>query len=219
MKTAIIVPVWKRPEVTKLCFENLAKTGLSVFIASDEQWVFEEVKKYGFTIISTPNDYLGRKKNELLKVTLLDCFEWDQVMEIGSDNLIDLSKLDEYLSLGLDHYGTSSIYFADPKNKRAKYYNAPRKIWGAGRVMSRKAVENSFPLWDDKGKIYLDSQANAKLESKGYKYSVVQEPICVDIKTEVNIHPYTRFGGVDVKYKDLSEKFPELKTLTKMEIK
>lgn len=211
MKTAIIVPVWKRPEVTRVCFENLSKTGCGVFVAYSEHWVADLLVEYGFKGFYIENNPLGKKKNNLLKRSLEH--EWDQVMEMGSDNLVDLTKLDEYLSLGLDHYGTSSIYFADPKKKRAKYYNAPRKIWGAGRVMSRKAVEDSFPLWDDKGTIYLDAQANAKLESKGYKYSVVKEPLCVDIKTETNIHPYSRFDGVNVKYSSVIERFPELKAL------
>lgn len=210
MKTAIIIPVWKRPKVTSLCFENIAKTGFDVFVGTNEQWAFDLCKKYGFTTVWVENDYLGRKKNSMLDVALLDNFEWDQLMELGSDNLVNLDILDEYLSIDSEHYGPSCLYFADPKNKRAKYYNTPRKIWGAGRVVSRQAVEKAVPLWDDKGQIYLDAQANEALSKAGYPYSVAKIPLCVDIKTEVNIHSYRRFNGVSVDYEKITETFAEL---------
>lgn len=211
MEVAVIVPVWKRPEITRVCFENLKKTGLRVICAVSEDWAMCMCQEYGFDYVYTENSPLGRKKNKLMEYALT--FEWDKVMEFGSDNLCDLSKLKDYLSIPSDHYAVNSIYFV--QDGKAKYYNVNNKIWGAMRVMSREAVEKSVPLWDDKANQYLDSNANRALDMKGYKYSVVNTPMLVDIKSEVNIWPYERFSGKPVNYDKLCEKFPELRLLTK----
>lgn len=215
MKTAIIVPVWKRPEITRVCFENLAKTGLQVFTAVSEKWALEMSNRYGFKPTTIDNDYLGRKKNALIKKALT--YEWDQLMESGSDNLFDLETLDEYLSIEADHYGVDCNYFYHPETGRAKYFKigGEKRIWGAGRVISRKAVEASVPLWDDKGTIYLDAQANTALRNKGYDFSVVSTPLFVDIKSEENLHSYDRFEGKPVKESFIRSKFPELENLSK----
>lgn len=215
-KTAIITPVWKRPEITKLCFENLAKTGCEVFIATSEEWVVDYVRGngYDFTIVWTENDYLGRKKNELLRVALLDQFEWDQLLEVGSDNLLDLEKLDEYLSVPAPHYGTNCQYMYDTNNGKAKFVKVLNgRMWGTGRVVSREAVEAAFPLWDDTANEYLDAQANGALDKAGYGYSVVEHPIFTALKSDVNIHSYGRFDGKPVNVEKLKEKFPELAQL------
>lgn len=213
MKTAIIVPVWKRPEITRVCFENLAKTGCDIFACVSNWEDYYLACEYAQFIRFFPNEPLGRKKNELLHWALRE--PWDQLMESGSDNLFDLETLDEYLSIEADHYGVDCNYFYHPETGRAKYFKmgGEKRIWGAGRVISRKAVEASVPLWDDKGTIYLDAQANTALRNKGYDFSVVSNPIFVDIKSEENLHSYDRFEGKPVTESFLKSKFPELNKL------
>lgn len=209
MEVVVIVPVWKRPEITRISFTNLKKTGLKVICAVSEDWAEDMCDEFGFEYVRTENQPLGRKKNKLMEYALT--FEWDKVMEFGSDNLLDLKKLDNYLSIPAEHYAVSCIYFV--QDGKAKYYDAHNKIWGALRVMSRQAVEQSLPLWDDKANRYLDSNANRALDENGYKYSVVRTPMLVDIKSEVNIWPYERFAGKAVDYDKLCERFPELRLL------
>lgn len=209
MTTAIITPVWRRPEITKLCFENLAKTGCEVFIATSEDWAKELASKHGFCWVDIPNNHLGEKKNDLLNTALE--FQWDQLLEVGSDNLLDLSKLDEYLSIPAPHYGTNCQYMYDTKTGKAKFVKVLNgRMWGTGRVVSREAVEAAFPLWDDTANEYLDAQANASLDEAGYPYSVAQHPIFTALKSDVNIHSYDRFGGKPVNVEKLEGKFPEL---------
>lgn len=213
MTTAIILPVWKRPEITELCFENLAKTGCKVFVATSEDWAYDLSNEYGFTTVNTDNKPLGRKKNILLNVALSE--EWDQLLEIGSDNLLDLTNLNQYLSIPNDHYGVNCSYMVHPASGRAKFFKIGglKRIWGAGRVISREAVEKAFPLWDDTSNEYLDAQANNALQKAGYEFSVVQKPMFVGIKSDVNIHSYDRFGGKPVTMDFMLGKFPELESL------
>lgn len=209
MTTAIIIPVWKRPEITNLCFENLVKTDCLVFAGVSEEWAATLCQKHKFQYLDIVNDYLGRKKNILLEYALQ--WKWDQLLEVGSDNLLDLSKLEEYLSIPPPHYGTNCQYMYDTNIGKAKFVKVGNgKMWGTGRVIAREAVEAAFPLWDDTSNKYLDAQANTALDKAGYKYSVVQHPIFCGMKSDVNIHPYSRFDGKPVKVEKLKEKFPEL---------
>lgn len=213
METAVIIPVWKRPAITKTCFENLAKTDLKVYCGTSEDWCFRLCDKYGFTAIDVQNRPFGHKKNKTIYEACRG--SWDQIMELGTDNLLDLSQLDEYLSHGYDFYGKQSCYITEPSSSRAKIfgYDVHRTL-GAGRVLSRKAVETTFPLWDMEQRKGMDTTARNRLKNNGFKETIIEgDPITAGMKSEVNINHYDDIGGEPVKYDSVAERFPELKSI------
>ena len=68
-KLAVIVPYWKRPEITKLCFEWLSnqseRLDFDVYVSGDNK----EIVPGNFTFVEAKNYPLGSKLNTMLKKT------------------------------------------------------------------------------------------------------------------------------------------------------
>jgi len=85
-KLAVIVPFYKRKELTKLCFKELLrqknKFGFDVYVCGDN----EEIIPNEFKNVMCNNIPLGNKLNTLLKSTQIG--NYDGVLIVGSDDFI-----------------------------------------------------------------------------------------------------------------------------------
>jgi hypothetical protein len=150
-KILFFLAVWKRPEITELCFMGLQRlmkhTGARTMAVISEKSMIPLCKKYGIDFIEHENEPLGRKKNAGLTAAMK--MDFDYLIELGSDDLILDTLFEYYLPLmrsGEDFFGSNKILFVDATSGETRSYTAHESEygygWGLGRCMSRKMIES-----------------------------------------------------------------------------
>jgi hypothetical protein len=139
IKLLFFLAVWKRPEITEICFmglNRLKKSGkfeVQFLAVISEESMIPLCEKYGVEWVMHENLPLGRKKNFGLREALKRDF--DYLVELGSDDLIK----DELLELYRPHFekrvsmiGMTSFAFIDSKTGRSKLYKVfiKSELWG-----------------------------------------------------------------------------------------
>lgn len=141
-KILAFVAVWKRPEITERCFKGIKELGLPIFAVVSEDWAEELCKKYKADYIRTPNTPLGKKFNTGLEAALKKDF--DYLMTFNSDTLINPELLQVYkyhMEQNTGLIGVDKVYFV--QDGKAKHVDYQLQIIGAGRMISREALEVS----------------------------------------------------------------------------
>ena len=172
------------------------------------------------------NSFLGHKLNEGIRFA--KHFDYDYIMNFGSDNLIHPDLVDlyfPYMQNRVPFIGISSLYFYKKEEKPLffSYYNAPYLV-GAGRIIHKNAVSDVFinlgTLYDYQVKRGMDTHSAKKLIACGYQpYSLYngEFPYIVDIKSEVNINSFekisqsARVTEVNSNIMNLEDIYPVLK--------
>lgn len=103
-------------------------------------------KKYGIEFTEAENQPLGRKKNAGLNAAMK--FDFDYLIELGSDDLILNSVFDYYLphmKAGEPLFGSNRMLFVDGTTGECRAYQSQESQyghgWGLGRAMSRKMLQ------------------------------------------------------------------------------
>ncbi len=156
MKIRILVTVWKRPEITKLCLQGICRLQKykpdwniePLFIVS-EDWAEEWCDKEKLDHCWVENDPLGRKMNLGLEAAME--LDFTHLMFFNSDTIIDNKLLDIYEPylegkekafgepIGL--FGIDKVHFIDREKSRAKLVDYNFTLCGAGKVISRTFIE------------------------------------------------------------------------------
>ena len=143
-KILILIPVWKRPEITEICFSGLdrirkhrANIEILAVISENEYKARCDTHEIEYTFFE--NQPLGAKKNHGLKVALDK--DWDYLIELNSDDLIKNELLDIYDTLNHDYLALRNFCFLDSKTLRLKEVES-KTAYGIGRRYSRRAVES-----------------------------------------------------------------------------
>ena len=138
----VFMPIWKRPEITEICFKGLKRLMKSremrVFCVVSELWAVDLCNKYGFEYLLTNNEPLGLKLNAGLAKVLENDF--DYLMTSGSDNLYSDKLFDIYDNyIGkYDLFGLDKCHFVESGKAKRVDYNLT--IIGAGRMIRKKAL-------------------------------------------------------------------------------
>lgn len=210
MKTLILVPIWRRPEVTNIFAINLAMTIPAMCqvlcILSKEDENYDENKKiiesFGFDIGYHDNLPLGRKLNAGIE-TAFDNYDFDYLMNIGSDDLIHPAiwmLYDEFLKYGHGFFGLEKVYFYEMKT--GKLSRSLPYYWGAGRMISRgileKMREKGQYLYKNEFSRGLDCNSMdniKKVLNIDYKQVCTNDfPYVVDIKTWESLNDFNMFA-------------------------
>lgn len=194
-KLAVVVPFYKRPELTKLCFKMLRdqskRLGFDVIVAGSEG---EESKKLarGFKYIEVENQPLGRKLNALIK----ECRDYDGVIIMGSDDFMSDSIIEMYQDIDCSkpvYYVFDDVYVYSAKYKEVRsgldYKNRPSGC-GIGRMYTKKSLEMlNYLIWDNTRAKGLDADAARRCASKGITPEWVElgDHFLIDAKVEDNI--------------------------------
>lgn len=153
MKILFYIATWQRIEITKLCYQNLQhfisknpQHTWQVMIVCSETEHIVLAKDYGFECCLTDNFPVGQKMNTGLEHCLK--LEWDYIIQLGSDDVLNpeiMQLFDEHLAAGVDIIGVDSAVYIDMEQQRAKTfsYEDGKRVLGAGRLISRKAIEQS----------------------------------------------------------------------------
>ncbi len=208
-----MIPLWKRPEVTKFCFEKLvrmiteSKHEISVLCVISEEEYKATCEEFGFRWIWAENDPLGEKINKGIKESLSD--KYDYLMMMNSDDVIDVKLIDFYYQTFFDSkipfFGINRVTYVNFSTLEARDFKYDYSVLGIGKCIRRDVVEQF------KGEIYqghrnkgLDDGMMDKLMCDGILPVMVEYigQLAWDFKSETNIWPWSHFKdkGKEVDY-------------------
>lgn len=223
-KILVFLAVWKRPHITELCFVGLERLKthpdfeIEVLAVISEDSMKPLCEKYGVHWVMAENLPLGKKKNTGLAHA--QKFEFDYLMEIGSDDLILNELLDAYkpfLSHGVDFFGVRDAAYIHSSAGHCRRLIS-KSTYGAGRMISRKAlIKAKWKLWKDSINRGLDNNSVFALGALGFKYQRLEPgefPMVIDVKSDENLWHFDYFLGVEYEknliYERLSKQEVEL---------
>ena len=197
MKLLVYTAVWKRPEITEICFMGIKRLRKSFDVDALAVISEEEMKplceKYNVKYCMYKNLPLGEKKNYGLSQALK--LDWDYLIEIGSDDLIKDDLIRLYKPLFGEYHLIGASEFIHLNSETAECRKFKSTIHGAARAISRETIEKFPKLWYDALNKGLDKNSHFKLVTSGIPSKRVSgEPMVIDIKSDVNIWKFTRKG-------------------------
>lgn len=202
----IFLAVWKRPHITRLCFAGINRMrqhpdyDIQVVAVISEEEMIPLCEEFGVDWVMHKNEPLGEKKNAGLKYC--QQFEFDYLMEIGSDDLILNELLDSYKPyLGVwDFFGIRDAAYINSTGGQCRRLIS-KATYGAGRMIKRSLLEKAkWKLWKDGLSRGLDNNSVFAFQSMGVKYNRVDPmefPCVVDVKSKENIWKFDYFLGVE----------------------
>lgn len=210
----IVIPCWGRTNVFRLVCKQLDifysktidKIDLTVLYIFSRNDIALQTIEYIYQIadhkrdfIFSENEMLGKKLNDGIEYAAK--FDYDYIMNFGSDDLIHHSLIDMYLPLikvNTPIFGVNKLYFYEKGLHPVffSYYNQPHLV-GAGRMIHRqvidKVTEKHEGLYPPDIKRGMDTMSAMRMISCGFKQTTVDPgtfPMIVDIKSEVNINSF-----------------------------
>ena len=232
MKFHVVIPCWRRPNITKKCFHALAslieesKHDYDVTCIISEEEYIPICQSFGFNFFPYKNNPLGEKINAGIKKALES--EFDYLMIMNSDSMVNVKLIDEIYEPALKEnkpfIGVNKIYYVDSVSGNARVYTYDDfTILGVAKLIRKDVVQKAF----QGGELYrselnkgLDHTMMDSLLVRQRVYPTIvpyDEPLAVDIKSDINIWPFDFFKDkgeeADINY--LSTFFKELRCFCK----
>ena len=191
-KILILLPIWGRKKITKICLDNLkdlqSSYNIEVLCVVSEQWAKLEAFRYGFKWVVASNDCLGTKMNIGVKKSLE--YKYDYLMNLGSDDIITRDLFKRYETFFNNEYpffGSTRLTFIDSESKEARTKDYKITI-GAGRCIKRSEIEEVLK----RGDMYPKKQKGLDLASMAKFDCPIREiendfNTIFDIKSDTNI--------------------------------
>lgn len=213
-KIIIFLAVWKRPEITEICFMGLSrlkkKFGVDAFAVISESSMIPLCKKYGVDWCMHENHPLGAKKNFGLTQVMKKNFDF--LIEIGSDDLLK-NEIMELYPFDRDVLGLRDFVILNSEDGECRRLTDRDAKFGVGRAISRDAiskfgdVNGNYKIWGDRYTSGLDNNSSLALASKGCmeKRFASIEPLAVDIKGPENIWPFNKNRGIHYDFEKAME--------------
>lgn len=219
IKILIYLALWKRPQITELCFKGIDRLrqhpdfDIQVLAVASEPEMIPLCEKYNMFVVSHENLPLGKKKNFGLQAA--KSFDFDYLMEIGSDTLVLTELLDQYKEyIGVYHFfGIGDAAFIDSETQSCRRV-VGASTYGGGRMISRTALEAmNWRIWPDNLNKGLDNASVFKIAREGgFWYQQIKSgevPLVFDVKSDVNIWPFNHLIGKDYDVNQLLERLSE----------
>ncbi len=221
MRIRILVPLWKRPEVTRFCFEGLkrlqveSKHEISVSCVLSEPEFIEMCSEFGFNWQFALNLPLGEKMNTGIKSTLK--YKWDYLMVMNSDDVIEAELIDKYYDSFFEslnpYFGIDKVTYVNWSTKEAVEFQYEYTVLGIGKCLRRDVVEKSLKSLKEVYRSELSKCLDHTMMDNMIKIGVYpsfvkyEGQLAMDFKSEVNIWPWDHFKnrGKKVCYKERSE--------------
>lgn len=193
MEVTVLIPIWKRPDITRACFENLkrqqSKFKFNVVVVGSEGDVSENLtKEFGFTYLEFSNEFLGAKLNAGLKLCK------GGVVVIGSDNFLSDSAFSYYDTIDQDkliYSGVKYAYIFSTKHQALSlfhYKGQSFKSIGVGRIYTKAIIKACIgKLWDDNKRNGLDTSASERCWASGGKELITDSFSVIDVKHSHNL--------------------------------
>lgn len=210
MKVAVLMPIWKRPEILSAILKRWKSPSQKmniklyfVFIVSKEDPHFAQLvdickyflksDKIEGIVVEFPNLPVASKQNAGLDIALKK--EWDYLMNLGSDNVL----ADDYWNLvwpemwsGTDVILSNRVVFLDSHTGEVIEWRY--SLIGAGRLIARRLIDAA---WKKFGYLYTPhmnsgmdtcSRLNYTKAFGSHSETVLNQSLVVDIKSFTNIN-------------------------------
>lgn len=225
-------PVYQRREileimlkgVQRLCAYDPARFDITPFFIVSDTADRELIDRYGYAYIEYPNHPLGAKKNAGLRHVMQVC-HFDYLLEIGSDDLLTSDYLDllhPHMCAGISAANIGTAYFIDVNTLRLAYWETQRII-GAGRIISRAAIEKVYEsgndLWNDQAERGMDTWSWRRLNYCGIENKLVwvyDACYILDIKSADNLNHIKLFERSPRSQAEVLARFPEANEIIKL---
>lgn len=217
-KILVFLAVWRRPQITELCFRGIQRLkthpdfDINTLAVISEESAIPLCEKYGVNWVMYKNDPLGEKKNFGLKKAKE--FDFDYLLEIGSDDLILNELLDDYKQYIGKHefFGIKDAAYINSEGGECRRLIS-RSTYGAGRMISRSALEKvKWALWKDYLNRGMDNCSVYALKMANVNYVMVppmEFPGVIDVKSQENIWKFNYFLGVEYDKKEITKRLSE----------
>lgn len=203
-KLLIYLAVWKRPHITEICFRGIQRIkehpdyDIEALAVISEDSMIPLCEKYGIHWVMYKNNPLGEKKNAgLLKAKE---FQFDYLLEIGSDDLVTNELLTHYKNYTHLFFGVKDVCYIDSDSGACRRLQS-KSTYGAGRMIHRTLLEMmGWKLWDNKINKGLDNNSVFAFMRRGIDYKQVpsmERPGVIDIKSDTNIWPFNHLLGIE----------------------
>lgn len=200
IKILVFLAVWRRPEITEICFMGINRLkkvpgfNIEAFAVISEESMIQLCEKYGVDWCITKNSPLGAKKNYGLSQAMRKEFEF--LVEIGSDDILKDDFLFNY-AWDRDVMALWDFAVLNTKDGKCKRLSKHHAWYGAGRAISKQALEKVGSLWKDKLDKGLDNNSTHNLLKKGFmeKRVPMPEPVTIGLKSDVNLWPFEDKGS------------------------
>jgi hypothetical protein len=221
LKIRILIPLWKRPEVTRFCFEGVkrlqaeSKHEIEVSCVLSEPEYIEMCTEFGFNWVFSLNLPLGDKMNTGIKSTLK--YKYDYLMIMNSDDVIEAELIDRYYDPFFEslnpYFGIDKVTYVNWTTKEAREFQYNYTVLGIGKCIRKDVVELALkrlkevyraPLNKCLDDTMMDNMIKIGVYPSFVKYNGM---LAMDFKSEVNIWPWEKFQnrGKKVCYKEKSE--------------
>lgn len=146
MKVLVFLAVWKRPEITEICFVGLKRLKnrfpIEALAVISEESMIPLCEKYGIRWTFYKNEPLGEKKNHGLNEAMK--LEWDYLLEIGSDDLVKDELIELYSEYfgKYEYFGTKDAIIIDSETGNCRRLKSDT-TYGLGRCISRGTIEKN----------------------------------------------------------------------------
>jgi len=223
MRNKIIayIPVWGRPEILleHLLYTNDWYTPFYILSLKDPKYYenMSLISMFGHNYTIHENDFLGAKENFGIKMIESQYPDYEYLIHIGSDDLINPELLHYYIPEIVKEtpfFGVSGCHFHEKVGKkRCVYlpkYNDEHCI-GAGRMIHRSVIEAmneaNEPIYTPSQQSGLDN--NSRLNIKrvlGIDDKVIKtgkSAYVLDLKTNTNINPLTMMEALSDRFVDV----------------
>jgi hypothetical protein len=204
-KLLIYLAVWKRPQITELCFLGINRMrkhpdfDIQVLAVISEESMIPLCEEYYIDWVMYKNEPLGEKKN--FGLSKAKEFDFEYMMEIGSDDLILNELLDDYKNyIGkYDFFGINDAAYINSETGECRRLMSNNSTYGAGRMIHRRVLEKAgWKLWNDNLSKGMDNNSILSLLRKGIGYKKAKPmafPGLVDVKSDVNIWKFNYYLG------------------------
>ena len=202
-KLMIYMALWKRPEITEICFagvNRLRDSGLfplDCFAVLSEESMIPLCEKYDVKYVYHQNLPLGEKKN----FGLFHAYkrEWDYIIEIGSDDVLKTEYLHHFAPYfgKVDLLGINNFVYINSADLACRQYKGVTS-YGLGRAISRRAIDKvGTSIWNARLNKGLDNSSNFYMARHGVLEHRVKSdmPLAIDIKSDENIWEFNYLYG------------------------
>ncbi len=209
MKIIILMPVWKRPKLTKKCIEALLKLkpkGIELRIhgvlSMDDSCYLDNFETFNDPRVSfsnANNKLLGVKKTFGLFEAIRLNEDYEYLMEVGSDDFLHpkiFELYEPFIKGRAKFFGMNNTYMysvAQDKMIWVKEYAGEDLTFGNGRMIHRSVIEKiGCDLWDNYNE-GLDTMSGKKMKKAGFRETIIDVgdySYTLGIKTDVHISPF-----------------------------
>jgi glycosyltransferase involved in cell wall biosynthesis len=209
----VFIATWKRAHITEICLQILLNNipvnwRVEIFLLVSDKENEKIANKYQTGICYCKNKPLGAKMNRGLKYAM--GYDFEYLLQLNSDAIVT-EKFFDLMETGCEQkqsiFGLGEMWYLQLPDQAKFVEHTEDEIFGSGRVISRKVLEQVKKPWINEKNYGLDMSSNLNFRKAGYKIKSYNpnQPLLLDLKTDTNIWSFDKVGGRPVTMKSATK--------------